>query len=116
MSRTLAHLRRLIAVLAIGVLGTLSTGATAQADTQQLRWQAILSFQDGDAINVYGTYNSGCVAPWKNGPMTSLFFVGNEYADTIELFDDRECTSKIFQAGSGEWNVGNKLVMAYQVY
>lgn len=114
--RLIAHTRRLLAIVFIGTLITLSTSVTAQADTTQLRWNAYFSYQDGTAINVYGSYNSGCVAPWKNGPMSNLILIGNEYVDTIELFDDRECTSKIFQAGTGEWNVGNKLVMAYQVY
>ncbi|PYI35411.1 hypothetical protein BP00DRAFT_453812 [Aspergillus indologenus CBS 114.80] len=87
---------------------------------QATAWSLTIYFTDGGHITSSGRLNSGCKAydlPVHNRQVNRASFSESTFADTFELFSDKDCRNRVFREGKGSHRVQPpRRVKAYKVY
>ncbi|PYH42136.1 uncharacterized protein BP01DRAFT_385802 [Aspergillus saccharolyticus JOP 1030-1] len=83
-------------------------------------WSLTIHFIDGGHITSNGRLNSGCKAYdllVGNRQVDRAEFKGSTFADTFELFSDKDCRNLVYRNGGGNHRVQPpRQVRAYKVY
>ncbi|RAH47419.1 uncharacterized protein BO95DRAFT_462124 [Aspergillus brunneoviolaceus CBS 621.78] len=75
---------------------------------QATAWSLTIYFTDGGHITSTGRLNSGCKAydlPVHNRQVNRVSFSESTFADTFELFSDKDCRNRVFREGKGSHRV-----------
>ncbi|KAL2156207.1 hypothetical protein VTH82DRAFT_952 [Thermothelomyces myriococcoides] len=80
-------------------------------------WKLKVSTTDGRSVTSHGTTNSGCVN-YDVGALkvNKVDFDDSAFADTFELYTNRNCDKLNYRNGDGTHKLKARTVRSYKVY
>ena len=80
-------------------------------------WELDIWSTNNEHLAMHGTVNSGCVNLGVGAlKINHARFSESSFADTFELYENRNCDVKKYSNGDGDWTFNTKTVRSYKVY
>ncbi|PWW73515.1 hypothetical protein C7212DRAFT_83236, partial [Tuber magnatum] len=82
-------------------------------------WKLVLTLEDRRTATMSGTFNKDCkkLDFQMSSPVTTASFSESAWADTFELYENTDCSGRVYRNGDGTYTVTPRFkVLAYKVY